>query len=263
MNRPTTDTALLAYLDARGTDGSIPDDAQPGWYAVRLRDITVDEVVVAELALGELYIGGDTSCTARRWDVTRHAPLRLAAPDLPCRHPGPENSEGRCDRCADAAGAEALRQAVERARDALEEGSRTGDADDMDAALQALDRALDEAALSDAALRLLEWARLMACGHPAPCQRVGPEGKPRCMWCAAEAERDAAMARAQEAEGRVAKMQQAIIDKVVEGALDDRMANYHAWAVAAMTRVAELEARLPRPTPPDLDWHLEPAEVDP
>ena len=78
MSRPTTDTALLAYLDAHGTDGPIPEGATPGVYAVRLMDRRGEIDLVLLDASGEIDVGG---CSARRWDVLRYVgPLELVLP---------------------------------------------------------------------------------------------------------------------------------------------------------------------------------------
>lgn len=74
MRDTTTDTDLRAHLDAHGTDGPIPDDAQPGWYALLTDD---GYAWVGLLERAGLWLPGDP-CEASPGEVTRHAPLRLA-----------------------------------------------------------------------------------------------------------------------------------------------------------------------------------------
>ena len=76
MRDTTTDTDLRAYLDAHGTDGPIPDDAQHGWYALLTDD---GYAWVGLLERAGLWLPSD-AFDASPGEVPRHAPLHLAAP---------------------------------------------------------------------------------------------------------------------------------------------------------------------------------------
>lgn len=218
MNRPTTDTDMRAYLDAHGTDGA-PDEDDDG--------IADGPLCVVEFATDDLcrrmgygfasdgYVRvawGAVTGTMQRHRFTRHAPLRLAAPGVVETHP---------DEAEVARQGTALRVAAERAALAFEILAAEGRLVNCNVAALARDLRSGTATERDAAVAevaghrnaLTTLGALLNLGSTATWREA----------CAAVAE---------------------MLDKTPRstGRWAERALCAEAWAVAAMTRVAELEA---------------------
>ncbi len=231
----TTDTDLRAYLDAHGTDGA---PTAPGWYVYLRTPPGRDPMLCVDFLRG-FYLAPER--------ITRHAPLRFAAPDEVARLTAERDAAVARAEKAEAENA-ALRAEVARMTDAdgvaigkyIREAMARRLGEDYAAELDALrtqvadlNRERDEAraglasekaehaktiTYGGAFLDVLRRIRLMC----EPINGSGYDG--------------------------------ACQDEMVEAALHSlrqRAEHVEAWAVAALTRAADLEAELDalRPAP--------------